>query len=415
MDSLYEERNAVSMYHEVTARDTPAAIDDMAARVRDFVARACIPEEAAWRATGKAASEELRLGLIGKARAAGVYGLHLPAEFGGAGLDHRGKAKILEAAGYSQLGPLALHCAAPDEGNQHLLDVVARGSHREEYLRPLCEGARSCFMMTEPGGAGSDPNMLKTVAAKDGDDYLISGRKWFITGAEGAAFAIIMAREGEAEDAPPTMFLTPMSARGIKVVRAMDVMGDDSAGGHAIVDLDRVRVHKSQILGAPGEAMRYAQVRLGPARLTHCMRWLGAALRCHDIARSHAVRRSAFGKPLGQHQGVGFMLADNEIDIMTSRQMIAHACAVLDTGAKGRHESSIAKVYVSEAASRVVDRSVQILGGLGVTGFSPVEHIYRSIRAFRLYDGPSEAHRMAIARRVLPRGEAELLDDLTAL
>lgn len=399
-------------YSNVTVTSTPDETDELAGRVREFVARDCIPGEAAWRATGHEVDDATRRDLMQRARDAGVYGLHLPAAFGGRDLDHRGKAKILEAAGYSMLGPLALHCAAPDEGNQHLLHVVAEGSHRDEYLKPLCEGERSCFMMTEPGGAGADPAMMKTVATRDGDDYVITGRKWFITGAVGARFAIIMARDGQAPDAAPTMFLAPMSTPGINIVRPMEVMAHDSSGGHCIVDLDNVRVHKSQVLGEPGQGFRYAQIRLAPARLTHCMRWLGAAIRSHDIARSHAAQRHLFGDVLGRHQGASFMLADNEIDIYASRQVIAHACAVLDSGGKGRHESSIAKVFVSEAASRIVDRSVQILGGLGVTGMTPVEHIYRSIRAFRIYDGPSEAHRMAIGRRSVPR-ENEWLPDLT--
>lgn len=401
----------MALYSDVTVTDSPGPVDALAEKVRDFVIRDCIPEEAAWRATGHEVSDDLRRDLMARARAAGVYGLHLPEEFGGRGLDHRGKAKVLEAAGYSILGPLALHCAAPDEGNQHLLNVVATGEQREEYLRPLCEGERSCFLMTEPGGAGADPAEMRTTAVRDGGDYVITGRKWFITGALGAAFAIIMARD-DSMGGEPTMFLAPMSTPGIDILRPMEVMAHDSSGGHCIVDLNRVRLPATAVLGEPGQGFRYAQVRLAPARLTHCMRWLGAAVRCHDIARSHAAQRHLFGAVMGQHQGVSFMLADNEIDLYSARAVTAHACAVLDSGAKGRLETSIAKVMVSEATSRVADRAVQILGGLGVTGMTPVEHIYRSIRAFRIYDGPSEAHRMAIGRRSLPRGE-DLLPDLT--
>ena len=377
-------------------------VEDLATQVRSFVIESCIPEEETWRASGKAVSDDLRWALIRKAQDAGLFAPHVPVAYGGRDLDHRGRAKVFEAAGYSLLGPMALHCAAPDEGNQHLLSVVAAGAQREEYLKPLCEGHRSCFMMTEPGGAGADPSQLTTRASRDGDDYVISGRKWYITGAIGARFCIIMARDGAAEDALPSMFLAPMDTPGIEIVHEMDVMAHDSAGGHCVVNLNDVRVHKSQVLGEPGQAFRYAQVRLAPARLTHCMRWLGAAERCHDIARHHAARRRAFGHRIGAHQGVGFMLADNEIDIYVSRQAIQSACATLDEGATGRHESSMVKVFVSEAVGRVADRCVQILGGLGVTGATPVEHIYRSIRAFRIYDGPSEAHRGAIARRVLP-------------
>lgn len=379
---------------------------ELAARVRDFVKTVCIPREDIWRASGKAVSDDLRWDLMAEAKGRGLYGPHMPVEYGGRDIIHSARAQVFEAAGYSLLGPMALHCAAPDEGNQHLLNLIAEGSHREEYLKPLCEGHRSCFMMTEPGGAGSDPGLLKTVAVRDGDDYVVTGKKWYITGAVGARFAIIMARDGETEDAPISMFLTSMATPGIEIVREMDVMAHDSTGGHCVVHLNAVRVPKSQVLGEPGEGLRYAQVRLAPARLTHCMRWLGAAERCHDIARSHAAQRHVFGARLGEHQGVGFQLADNEIDLYASRQVTAHACGVLDSGAKGRHECSMAKVFVSEATSRVVDRSVQILGGLGVTGYTAVEHIYRSIRSFRIYDGPSETHRWAISRRSLPAEDA---------
>lgn len=386
------------------AQPSPAKgeYEELRGRIAAFVEQACFPEERAFRASNAAVDDGLRLRLNDAAREAGVFAPHVSEEFGGRGLPHLGRAVAFETAGYSILGPIALHCAAPDEGNQHLLDVVTNPAQREEFLRPLAQGARSCFMMTEPGGAGADPGQLATVAVRDGDDYVINGRKWFITGAKGARFSIIMARDGEAADARPSMFLTPMDTPGIDIVEDMEVMAHESPGGHCVIDLHNVRVPKDRLLGEAGEAFRYAQIRLAPARLTHCMRWLGAARRCHDIARAHAVHRKAFGKTLGAHQGIGFMLADNEIDIHMSRVAIEHACALLDSGAHGRHESSMVKVFVSEAVGRVVDRAVQILGGLGVTGYTPVEHIYRSIRAFRIYDGPSETHRWAIARKSLP-------------
>ena len=374
--------------------------------IRQFVIDRCIPREPEWKATGKEVSDELRLELVAEAKAAGIYGPHLPKEYGGREISHRGSAVAFEAAGYSMLGAVSIHCNAPDEGNQHLLNKVATAAQRDEFLKPLCEGARSCFMMTEPGGAGADPSQMISRAIRDGDDYLISGRKWYITGAVGSKFSIIMARDGDAEDAPPSMFLVPTDAPGINIIKEMDVMAHDTPGGHCQIELDNVRVHKDNVLGEAGKGFQYAQVRLAPARLTHCMRWLGAAQRCHDTALHHAGHRTSFGKRLGEHQGVGFMLADNEIDLHTARISIDHAAAILDSGAKGRHETSMVKVYVSEALSRVVDRSMQILGGLGVTGYTPVEHIYRSIRAFRIYDGPSEVHRFAIAGRVLP-GENE--------
>jgi alkylation response protein AidB-like acyl-CoA dehydrogenase len=200
------------------------------------------------------------------------------------------------------------------------------------------------------------------------------------------------------------MFLAPMTAPGIVVERVLDTLDQFMAGGHAVIRLDSVRVHESQVLGRVGEGFRYAQVRLAPARLTHCMRWLGAAGRAHEIALDHARRRTAFGKPLGEHEGVGFMLADNEMDLHASRLVIQHTAWLLDEGRRAGHQSSMAKVICSEAIWRVVDRSVQILGGLGITDDTIVARLFREVRPFRIYDGPSEVHRWSIARRLLRDG-----------
>jgi alkylation response protein AidB-like acyl-CoA dehydrogenase len=310
------------------------------------------------------------------------------------------KAILFEEAGYSPLGPVALNIAAPDEGNMHLLHEVATPEQKERWLRPLAAGEiRSCFCMTEPSpGAGSDPHMLQTVARREGDDYVIDGVKWFITGAEGAGFAIIMAR---LEDGNATMFLADMDSPGIQIERAMDSLDTCFPGGHGVVRIEGLRVPASDILGAAGEGLRYAQVRLSPARLTHCMRWLGAARRCHDIATEYARNRQAFGKSLGEHEGVGYSLADNEMDLHVARLATWHCAAVLDSGALGKHDSSVAKVIVSEATWRIVDRSVQVLGGQGVTHETVVARIFADMRAFRIYDGPSEVHRWSIARNLL--------------
>ena len=349
--------------------------------------------------------EALRRELIGLGRAAGLLSPHVGREWGGLGLDHRGKAVVFEAAGYSPLGPVALNCFAPDEGNMHLLEAVAGEDQKERWLRPLAAGAmRSCFMMTEPApGAGADPSMLMTTARRDGGDFVIDGHKWLITGAVGAGLGIVMAKNDSDAGGPAgaTMFLTPMDAPGIHVERVLDTLDQYMAGGHAVVRLDGLRVPESAVLGRVGEGFRYAQARLAPARLTHCMRWLGAARRAHDIAADYARRRTAFGKPIGEHEGVGFMLADNEIDIHSSRLVIWHAAWALDQGRRGGHESSVAKVYCSEAIWRVVDRSMQVLGGLGVTDDTIVARLFREVRPFRIYDGPSEVHRWSIARRVL--------------
>jgi len=377
---------------------------DLRDRTRAFVVDKIIPYEKDPRVTPHGPTDELRLELNQLARDAGLFAPHVPTQWGGMGLDHTDMALVFEAAGYSPLGPVALHCAAPDEGNMNLLAKVATPEQQERYLKPLAAGeTRSCFNMTEPGGAGSDPTMLETTAVPDGNHFVINGRKWLITGANGAAFTIIMAHvpDGHGMESGPTMFLSPMDADGIIIERGLETMDSSFTGGHCEVVFDNLRVPADAVLGEVGQAFRYVQVRLAPARLTHCMRWLGGAARAHDIATDYARNREAFGKPLGEHEGVGFMLADNEIDLQQSRLMIWWTARELDAGSKARHESSMTKVAVSEALFRVADRCVQILGGMGMTEDTVVNQMFREIRGFRIYDGPSEVHRWAIARRIL--------------
>jgi acyl-CoA dehydrogenase len=370
------------------------------ARVRRFVAEQIIPLEGDARCGAHGPDESLRLELVALARRAELLSPHAAHEYGGMGLSHVGRAVVFEEAGYSMLGPVALNVFAPDEGNMHLLEAVATPAQKEQWLRPMAEGRiRSCFCMTEPSpGAGSDPSMLATTAVADGSDYVIDGRKWFITGANGARLAIVMAM---VPGAGATMFLADMHTPGIVIERTMDTLDSCFPGGHCVVRFDGLRVPATAILGELGQGFRYAQVRLSPARLTHCMRWLGAARRAHDIATDYARTRQAFGKPIGEHEGVGFMLADNEMDLHVSRLTIHHCAQVLDRGELALHESSRAKVIVSEALWRVVDRCVQILGGQGVSGETVVSRIFADMRAFRIYDGPSEVHRWSLAKRIL--------------
>ena len=380
----------------------PPELDELRARTARFIRERIIPLESDPRQTRHGPTDAFRRELNALAEAAGLLAPHVGTEWGGLGLSHVGKALVFEEAGYSLLGPLAMNISAPDEGNMHLLEAVATAEHKERFLRPLASGLiRSCFCMTEPApGAGSDPAALATTARRDGNHFVIDGTKWFITGADGAGFAIIMARAEEGA----TMFLADMDTPGIEVVRAMDSLDQGFPGGHAVLRFNGVRVPASAILGEPGKGFRYAQVRLAPARLTHCMRWLGAARRAHAIAAEYAGRREVFGQKLGAHEGVGFMLADNEMDIRMSRLAIWHTAWVLDQGGCGGTESSMAKVVCSEAIWRVADRCVQILGGQGVTGETLVERIFREVRGFRIYDGPSEVHRWSIAQRVMKQG-----------
>jgi acyl-CoA dehydrogenase len=367
----------------------------VAERTRAFVREVCIPAES--RFDGHELDPGLRAELQAAARDAGVFAPHVPAEYGGQGLDIRGWSTVFEEAGYSLLGPQALNCAAPDEGNMHMLELIATDEQKERYLRPLAAGQiRSCFAMTEPHpGAGSDPAALATSARPVGDGWAIDGDKRFISGADGAAFAICMARAPEGA----TMFLIDADNPGWQVGRRMATTDSVFAGGHSEVALRDCRVAPDAVLGEVGQGFRYAQVRLGPARLTHCMRWLGLARRALDIALDRAAERELFGSRLAELGLAQGLIADSVIDIEASRALIRTAADALDAGSSARHETSIAKVFVAEAVFRVIDRSLQLTGGDGVSHDLPLARFLNEARPFRIYDGPSETHRWAIARR----------------
>ena len=381
----------------------PADLAALADKVKAFVIDKIIPYEKDPRWTAHGPTDELRIELNALAKAAGVFAPHVPTEFGGRAISQIGRALVFEAAGYSILGPTAIHCASPDEGNIHLLDVVARPDQRAHFLKPLAEGKiRSCFCMTEPGGAGSDPSLLKTTARQDGNEWVINGQKWLITGADGAGFAIVMARmAGGATDGHATLFLVDLPNPAIRIERTLDTIDSSFTGGHAVIEIKDLRLPADAVLGEIGKGFRYAQVRLAPARLSHCMRWLGSANRAQDIATAYARERVAFGKKLGEHEGVSFMLADNLMDIHMARLAILHTAWLLDKGERASNESSMSKVMCSEAIARVADRSMQILGGMGMTRDTVVERIFRDTRAFRIYDGPSEVHRWALGARIV--------------
>src|ERR1700761_7834894 len=379
----------------------------LAERTAAFGREVVIPLEEEHRAL---ASPEARVELQAAARRAGVFAPHVPTEYGGQGLDMRERAAVFEEAGYSLFGPLALNIASPDEGNMHLLEAVATPSQKERYLRPLAAGEiRSCFAMTEPApGAGSDPAALATRAERVPGGWRIDGHKWFITGADGAAFAICMARTSGDPGQPggATMFLVDQDNPGMKVVRHIDTLDESLFGGHIELIFDNCFVPEDAVLGAVDEGFRYAQVRLGPARMTHCMRWLGIARRSQDIAVAYAAGRQLFGSRLGELGMVQQMIADNEIDIAASRGLIRQACWELDQGRSAGQSAAIAKTFCAEAVGRTVDRSVQICGALGISGDILLSRFLREGRPFRIYAGASETHRWSIARRVLRRHDA---------
>ena len=371
---------------------------DIADRVETFVRETIARYERDPRCGAHGPSADLVAELRAHARAAGLMTPHILAD--GSHLGHGETALVLRAAGLSPLGPVAINVAAPDEGNMYLLGKVATAEQKEHFLKPLIAGeARSAFFMTEPadeGGAGSDPSMMQTVARQDGNRWVIDGRKAFITGADGAAVGIIMAKT----DGGATLFLVDLPDPAVRIERVLDTIDSSMPGGHSVVAIDGLRVPADQILGEPDQGFKYAQIRLAPARLTHCMRWHGGASRAQEIATAYACKRQAFGKPLIDHEGVGFMLAENLIDLKQAELMIDWCAGVLDSGACGTTESSMTKVAVSEALMRVADRCVQVMGGTGVSGDTIVEQMFREIRAFRIYDGPTEVHKWSLARKI---------------
>ncbi|HSV52954.1 MAG TPA: acyl-CoA dehydrogenase [Burkholderiaceae bacterium] len=375
---------------------------EVARLVGNFVRDVVAPYEKDPRASSHGPSEELVKELRQKARDAGLMTPHIRPD--GSHLSQVETARVLKQSGLSPLGPVALNTAAPDEGNMYLLGKVGTPAQRERFLAPLVSGhARSAFFMTEPaqeGGAGSDPSMLQTTAERVNGQWVINGTKAFITGAQGASVGIIMARTNSGERVEATMFLVDLPHPAVQIVRLIDTLDSSMPGGHALVRISGLCVSDDQVLGAVGEGFGYAQVRLSPARLPHCMRWLGAATRVQEIASEYAVVRKAFGKLLIDHEGVGFMLAQNAIDLRQAELMIDWCALVLDTGSLGLSESSMTKVAVSEGLFRVADRCVQVMGGSGVSRDSIVEQVFRELRAFRIYDGPTEVHKWSLARKI---------------
>ena len=385
----------------------PKHVQDLTHRVRQFVDNEVAPVEAQLLQSGEDLTFDALQELRSKARGEKLFAPTMPKDWGGLGLTIQEIVPVFEAAGRSLLGPLAIHCAAPDEGNMHLLHTWADDDQTERYLVPLAKGETfSGFSMTEPPpGAGSDPRMIQAMAHKDGDEWVINGHKWFTTNGEIADFFIIMAVTDP--DVHPykgcTLFLAPSDTEGINIVRDIAVMGPKDFGGHVEIQYENVRVPESAILGGEGNGFMLAQSRLGPARLTHCMRWTGIAQRALELATQYASKREAFGGALTTHQSVQWMLADSEMELEMGRLLIHQAAYLLANGDQARTETSMTKVQVSEIVSRVLDRCVQICGGTGISRDLPISTWYEKARAFRIYDGASEVHRMVVARNVIKK------------
>ncbi|WP_454677909.1 acyl-CoA dehydrogenase family protein [Achromobacter marplatensis] len=375
------------------------AIADLCERVRRFVDEVAIPAESPAIARDVAALDRCVARLRDQARQAGLYAPQLPVEWGGLGLGWSALAQVLEAAGRGFLGPAALNCAAPDQPNMLTLLRLGMPAQQERYLRPLVRAEqRACFAMTEPApGAGSDPSMLRTRAERRGQRWVLNGHKQFISGGVGADFALVLAQT----DAGATLFVVPANTPGYRVVRDIGMVTGYQIGGHAEIELNGCEVGDDAVLGEPGRGLEYAQLRLEPARLSHCMRYIGRARRALDTAQAYVVQRESFGSRLADLQQIQAMVADSHIDLHASRLMTLDCARRMDAGLSVKQHSAMTKVFVSEAVNRVADRAVQMMGAAGLSDDTPVAMIWQEMRPFRIYDGANELHRATLARRLL--------------
>lgn len=376
-----------------------AVIADLRQRVRAFVDQQALPRESRAHVHDSAAMDATLAELRPIARDLGLYLPQLPAEHGGLGLSWVQRAVVLEEAGRSYLGPGAMNCAAPDQPNMISLLRQGTAAQQAAYLQPLAAGQiRSCFAMTEPApGAGSDPSMLRTRAQRVPGGWQIDGHKWFITGAVGARFAIVLTQTDEG----PTQFIVETSNPGFQLQRNIAAIDPFAIGGHGEIVFDHCLVADDAVLGEVGQGFVYAQQRLEPARLSHCMRLAGRARRALELAQDYVNQRQSFGQRLAELQQVQAMVADCHIDLHACRLMTLDCAARMDAGLSVKTASAMTKVFVSEALHRVADRAAQLMGALGMSEDAPVALILRELRPFRIYDGASELHRATLGRRFL--------------
>lgn len=378
----------------------PPRVEALRAAIAAFVKDEILPVEAdrsQWDEHDNIALpalEELRE----KARAKGLWCLQLRPETGGGGLSKTGMAVCYEEMNRSIFGPVVFNSAAPDDGNMMVIEALGTDAQRDWWLRPLVEGrARSAFAMTEPHpGGGSDPGMMLTRATRDGDDYVIHGRKWFITGAEGAEHFLLVARTSDDARRGHTCFLFHRDDPGWHITRRIPIMGPEEHGGHCEITFDGLRIPARNVVLGEGLGMRVVQTRLAPARLTHCMRWLGLARRCVEIANDYAARREGFGIRLADRESVQVMLGQLAADIETGRLLVMKAAWELDQGRHAKAPISMAKVHVANLLHRAADCAIQINGARGYSRDTVAEWIYRYARQARLVDGADEVHRMVI-------------------
>jgi len=382
--------------------------EEIRTRVRTFIEGTVKPAVATFDDEEKVTSRQeyiqIILDLRGVAQAEGLWLPHMPEEWGGMGLGHVALAMVQSEAAKTRLGPWILNCQAPDEGNMHTLLHWATDEQKEKYLRPLCEGrAMSCFAMTEPEVAGSDPTLIKTHAVKDGDEWIINGHKWFISNARRSSFAILVARTED--DVPEgsrganTAFLIDLPQQGWNDVREVETMHGST--GHSEIVIEDLRVHDSQILGGRGQGHRLGQYRLGPARLAHCMRWIAQAETALDMMVARSLERYSHGSLLAEKQGIQWLIADSAMELYQCKLMVLHAAYKIDRGDDFRTEVSMAKHFVANSLNRIIDRAIQVHGALGYSTDTPLANMFQHARWARFADGADEIHQMRIAERTI--------------
>jgi acyl-CoA dehydrogenase len=383
----------------------PPEIDEIRERVRTFMETEVRPLEEEADRDGWERDDWIPaiIECRGAAKEAGLWLPHMPAEWGGMGLGHLEMAAVSAEAGKTRMGPFMLNAQAPDEGNMHTLLHWGTDEQKERYLRPLCEGtAMSCFAMTEPEVAGSDPTLIRTHAEQDGDEWVINGHKWFISNARRARFAILLARtedDPELPQAANTAFIVDIPSEGWERVREVETMHGGS--GHSEIVITDLRVPAANVLGGRGQGHRLGQYRLGPARLAHCMRWLAQAEVALDMMVDRSLHRFSHGSVLAEKQGIQWLIADSAMELYQSKLMVLHAAYRIDNGLDFTSEVSMAKHFVANALNRIIDRSIQVHGALGYSTDTPLAHMYQQARWARFADGADEIHQMRIAQRTI--------------
>jgi acyl-CoA dehydrogenase len=388
----------------------PPHVEDYRMRYRAFIAEHLLPLESDSQSFDE--HENIRLDLLdalrAKAKAAGLWAPQLPEDIGGRGLSMTAIAACYEEMNYSIFGPVVFNCAAPDDGNMRSLNQVATPVQKKRWLQPIVDGkVRSSIVMTEPApGSGSDPTMMLTTASRHGDKWIIRGRKWFITGAGIAQHFILLAKTSDDARKGLTAFLFDRDQPGWRIVRRIPIMGPEEHGGHCELEFDGLEIADENRLMNIGDGLKYTQIRLGPARLTHCMRWLGLARRSMAIAADYVEQRYAHGVKLADRESVQWQLGDAAMQVEIGRMLVMRAADKLDRGDFARKEVSMAKVVVADVLHQTVDAAIQLNGARGYSKDTVLEWIYRYARQARLVDGASEVHKMVLAKSFMKeRGE----------